>query len=562
MPIGLDSDTIRLRTTLRDLVALSTFPAAWVGQEPSAIAAGLADLLIGSLYLDFAFVRLSDPKGGAVEVTRGNAWRSFPKWLQHHASVNGHSSLREVIPDVNAGGDGESCSGIVIPIGINSEGGLVAAASGRTSFPDEIDRLLLSVAANQAATACEGARLLYERRRAEEAVRDAHNDLERKVAERTAELQRTTAELLQREAKIRRLVDANIIGIVIWNLEGQIIDANDAFLRMVGYDREDLLANRIRWTDLTPPEFRDRNAQAVEELKRSGTTQPSEKEYFRKDGSRVPVLIGRAIFEDDGNQGVAFVLDLTERKQAEAALRESEEALRKSQMELAHANRVVTLGQLTASIAHEINQPVAGMLSSAQAALHWLDGGDAEAARRSIERAIKDGTRTGEVISGLRRLVKKASSRTILFDMNEAICEVIALTRSEAIKYGISIEARLAVTLSLVRGDRVQLQQVILNLIMNAIESMSSRNDGTKELLVSTGIDDSGDALVAIRDSGPGIEPQSAKRLFEAFYTTKPSGMGMGLVISRSIIEAHGGRLWYATSEPRGAVFQFTLPRE
>ena len=562
MSIGLDCDTTRLRTTLRDLVALSTFPAAWVGQEPSAIAAGLADLLIGSLYLDFAFVRLRDPKGGAVEVTRGNAWRSFPKWLQHHASMNGHSSLREVIPDVNAGGGGESCSGIVIPIGINSEDGLVAAASGRTGFPDEIDRLLLSVAANQAATACEGARLLYERRRAEEAVRNAHDDLERKVGERTAELQRTTAELLQREVKIRRLVDANIIGIVIWSLEGQIIDANDAFLRTVGYDREDLHAGRIRWTDLTPPEFRDRNLQAVDELKRTGTTQPSEKAYFRKDGSRVPVLIGRATFEDDGNQGVAFVLDLTEHKRAEEALRKSEEALRQSQMELAHANRVATLGQLTASITHEINQPVAGMLSSAQAALRWIDGGDAVAARRSIERVIKDGTRTGEVISGLRGLVKKASSRTILFDMNEAISEVIALTRSEAIKYGISIEARLEVALSLVRGDRVQLQQVVLNLMMNAIESMSSSNDGTRELVVSTRADDSGDVLVAVRDSGPGIEPQSAERLFEAFFTTKSSGMGMGLVISRSIIEAHGGRLWAATSEPRGAVFQFTLPRE
>ncbi len=557
-----DPDTIRLRTALRDLVALSTFPAAWVGQEPSAIAAGLADLLVGSLCLDFAFVRLSDLKGGVVEVTRGNAWRSFPNWLQHRLSVNGHSPLREIIPDVNGGADGEPCPGIVIPIGITSEGGLVAAASWRTSFPDEIDRLLISVAANQAATACEGARLLYERRRAEEALRDAHNDLERKVAERTAELQRTAVDLLEREAKIRRLVDANIIGIMFWNMDGQILDANDALLRMVGYDREDLLAGRISWTDLTPLEFRDQDAQAIEDLKMKGSIPPFEKEYFRKDGRRVPILIGVATFEPRGNQGVAFVLDLTERKRAEAALRESGEALRESQMELAHASRVATLGHLTASIAHEINQPVAGILSSSQAAMRWLDKADPEAARRSIERVIIDATRTGEVVSGLRALVKKAPSRTILFDMNEAITEVIALTRTEAIKNGVSIETQLAVALSLVRGDRVQLQQVVLNLSMNAIEAMSSSNELTKDLLVSTRADDSGGVLVAVRDSGPGIEPQSAKRLFEPFYTTKPRGMGMGLVICQSIIEAHGGRLSAAANEPRGAVFQFTLPPE
>ncbi len=194
--------------------------------------------------------------------------------------------------------------------------------------------------------------------------------------------------------------------------------------------------------------------------------------------------------------------------------------------------------------------------------MHWLDKADPEAARHSIERVIRDAMRTGEVVSGLRALVKKAPSRTILFDMNEAITEVIALTRTEAIKNGVSIETQLAVALSLVRGDRVQLQQVVLNLSMNAIEAMSSSNELTKDLLVSTRADDSGGVLVAVRDSGPGIEPQSAKRLFEPFYTTKPRGMGMGLVICQSIIEAHGGRLSAAANEPRGAVFQFTLPPE
>src|SRR5438094_5878459 len=197
-----DAEILRLRATLRDLVALSTIPAAWVGREPSASAAGLADVLAGSLYLDFAFVRLCDPKGGApIEMTRGNAWKAFPEWLQRHLAVVGQLSRREIVPDL---GGAEPIRGIVIPIGINAEGGLVAAASNRTDFPTEIDQLLLSVAANHAATAFQSARLVYERRCAEEALRDseqqlrlARNGLEIKVAERTAELQRSEAYLAE-----------------------------------------------------------------------------------------------------------------------------------------------------------------------------------------------------------------------------------------------------------------------------------------------------------------------------------------------------------------------------
>src|SRR6266851_10004722 len=187
MPMDPDPDIVRLRTAIRDLVALSTVPAAWVGREPPAIAAGLADVLIGSLYLDFAFVRLCDPKGGAaVEVTRGNAWKSFPEWLQGYLAVVSQVPHREVIPDV--GGRAEPCRGVVIPIGVGAEGGLVAAASDRTDFPTEIDQLLLSVAANRAATAFQSARL-------EQELRHARNDLEIKVAERTAELRRAAAYL-------------------------------------------------------------------------------------------------------------------------------------------------------------------------------------------------------------------------------------------------------------------------------------------------------------------------------------------------------------------------------
>ena len=179
-------------------------------------------------------------------------------------------------------------------------------------------------------------------------------------------------DLAGREAKIRRLVDANIIGIAIRTNEGSILEANDAFLRIVGYDREDLVAGRVRWTDLTAPESRDRTAQALAELENTGTHKPFEKEYFRKDGSRVPVLTGAAIFEEGGNEGVAFVVDLTERRQAEAEAREGEQRYREVETALAHANRVATMGQLTASIAHEVSQPIHAVAINAQAASLWL----------------------------------------------------------------------------------------------------------------------------------------------------------------------------------------------
>jgi C4-dicarboxylate-specific signal transduction histidine kinase len=240
------------------------------------------------------------------------------------------------------------------------------------------------------------------------------------------------------------------------------------------------------------------------------------------------------------------------------------EALRAAQADLAHVNRVATMGQLTASIAHEVNQPIAASVINAQAATRWLgtDPPNLDEVREALGRAIDSARRAGDVISRIRAAVAKAPPRKSRFDFNEAVSDVIALTRSEARKHGVSVQARLAADLPSVEGDRVQLQQVILNLIMNAIEAMSGVDDGARELWLSTATDDEGCVRLAVRDSGPGLDPQSAARLFEAFYTTKPEGMGMGLAICRSIVEAHGGRLWASANEPRGAVFQLTLPLE
>jgi len=240
--------------------------------------------------------------------------------------------------------------------------------------------------------------------------------------------------------------------------------------------------------------------------------------------------------------------------------KQAEDALHRVQAELAHVTRVATLGELTASIAHEINQPLAAVVNNATACVHWLAAQNLEEARQCAEFVIADGHRAGEIIGRIRALAKKAPPRKDRVDVNETIREVIALARSEVQSNGVSVRTRLGEELPLILGDRIQLQQVILNLMINAIEAMNEVSDAPRELSITSATDESKRVLVAVRDSGLGLHPGSLDRLFDAFYTTKPQGMGMGLAISRSIVEAHGGRLWVTPNEPHGAVFQFTLP--
>ncbi|VVP68055.1 Adaptive-response sensory-kinase SasA [Pseudomonas fluorescens] len=369
-------------------------------------------------------------------------------------------------------------------------------------------------------------------------------------------------EVAERESKIRRLVDANIIGIVVWNADGGIVEANDAFLRMLDYAREDVVSGRLRWRDLTVPEFRELSERSMLEAVRTGHARPFEKEYFKKDGSRLPVIVGLAMFEASSKEGVAFVLDLTERKQAEEKNRESERRYREVQTELSHANRVATMGQLVASIAHEVNQPIAAAILNANAAQRWLNiqPPELDEVRHVLGRLIIDANRAADVLGRIRGHIRKAPPQKGPVDINAAIGEMIEFTRGQIIKSGASLQTHLTDGLPLIEGDRVELQQVLLNLIMNALEAMSSTGEGERQLHISVVREEADCLLVSVSDSGPGFAAANTEQVFASFYTTKPTGMGMGLSICRSIIEAHGGRLWASANQPRGATVQFTLP--
>jgi len=364
-------------------------------------------------------------------------------------------------------------------------------------------------------------------------------------------------DLQEREAKIRRLVDANIVGVLISNVEGPIFEANDAFLQMVQYTPEDVTSGRLRWTDLTPPEWHAVTERALAQLRTTGTCEMYEKEYFRSDGSRVPVLVAATLIGDARSETLAFVLDLTERKRAE----EERERLRQAQADLAYMSRVITVGELAASLAHEIKQPIAAAITDASTCLLWLqrDEPDIAEACEAASRVVKDTTRAAKIIDRVRSLYKRDTPQRELVDLNEIVREMMVLLQDEASRYSIPIRGDLTPGLPKVMADRVQLQQVLMNLMLNGIEAMK---DTGGKLTVTSKSNEDGQLMISVSDAGVGLPGEKPDRIFEAFFTTKAQGTGMGLSISRTIVESHSGRLWASANTGRGATFHFSLPTQ
>ena len=317
----------------------------------------------------------------------------------------------------------------------------------------------------------------------------------------------------------------------------------------------------IHIPDLSASDFYRRGDPTVVALVKAGMRSTVFVPMLRNDDVIGALAIWRERLESFGDKQIELVADFAAQAAIALEITRRERQLREVQMELAHANRLAATGQLTACIAHDVKQPITAAVASAQAALHFLRHEPPELGkvRQVLDAIVESGHRAGDVIDGIRALVKKAPLRKERLDIRATIHAVIELTHSEAVKNCVSVQTDLAQDLPLIEGDRVQLQQVMLNLIVNGIEAMSDVGDGQRDLLINAEATQDG-VRVAVQDSGAGQCQEKLDRLFEPFYTTKPDGMGMGLSICRSIVETHGGRLWATSCEPRGALFQFEIP--
>jgi PAS domain S-box-containing protein len=367
--------------------------------------------------------------------------------------------------------------------------------------------------------------------------------------------------LQESEHRLRQIIDT--VPGLIWSIgpDGELTQINQGVLDYSGMRFEDHLG----FYKFHHPDDLSDALNAFYHAVQTGTSYQALSRLRRADGEyRWHQVRAQPLRDREGRivQWYGLSIDIDERKRAEQALQEEHERLRQLQSDLAHMNRLSMMGELAASLAHEIAQPIATARNNARACMHFLDRSppDLGQVREALACVVDDADRAGDILDRIRDHIKKAPPRKECVDLNHAITDVIALAQDAIVKNGVTIQTRLTEGLSDVQVDRVQLQQVVLNLILNAVEAMGSIEEGVRELSITTKQHEGGGVLVAVGDSGPGIDSKYLDRVFDAFYTTKSTGVGMGLSICRSIIDAHGGRLWADANEPRGAVFQFTLP--
>ena len=471
--------------------------------------------------------------------------------------------------------------GLLVPFYVNGKavGTIWAIAhNDRRKFDAEDLRLLESLgrfasAGYQAVTSIDDLKFqIAEREKAEAALHELTDGLEMQVRARTVELEQRNKQLAEARARLTEeklslersetdLAEAQRLshtGSWHWHAgTGEVVWSKE-FFAIFGFDPEKTEASYDLSLERIHPEDRSK----VEEVRSAAVREKRDFEAQYRlllPGGLIKYLhsIGHCVVSPSGDiEYMGAVMDITARKLAE-------EALHKAQAELAHVTRVTTLGEMTASIAHELKQPLSAIVNNGSACLRWLsrDDPNLHEARAAAQRVIRDGNRASEVITGIRALVRKAGSEKAPLDINQAIQEVVHLTEHETLQKRVVLRTELAADLPFVLGDRVQLQQVLLNLITNGVEAISSVADRPRDLLVYSRLHESNQVLVAVQDSGVGIESEDLKKLFDPFYTTKSQGMGMGLAISRSIIENHGGKLWASANNGPGATFQFTLLR-
>ena len=541
----------RLQSCINDLISVLALAAIWSGSESSQMLGTLLDSLLAILRLDFAGARLNHSiDGSPVEVVRlaqrqhlsaqsQEVGRALGPWLSGDQTAS-----RLVIP--NPAGEGEVAIAS-FSLGLQDEVGVLVAGSRRADFPTDIELLLLRVAANQAAIGLQEARRLGDQRRVAEA-------LERRVAERTSQLTAVNEELRRSERYLAEAQRLTHTGSWAWRVAGgDALHVSEEWYRIYGFDPEEGMSAWEKRLQRLHPEDRAKWQRAVDRAIREKSDYEVEVRVLLPGGTVKYIhIVGHPVLNASGDvvQFVGTSMDISASKRAEEA-----------QADLAHVSRVTTMGELTASLAHEMKQPIAAAAINASTCLRWLEGDtpNIEEARAAAMRISKDAKRAGEIISRIGLFFKKGMSERELVDVNEVIREMIVILRSEAMRYSISLRTELAGDLPQVMGDHVQLQQVLMNLMINGIEAMKDV-DGTRELAIRSQRAENEQVLVSVSDIGVGLPPHQTDQIFNAFFTTKPHGTGMGLRISRSIIESHGGRLWAADNFPRGASFQFTLP--